>query len=88
MKTIRNPLLLIITIIGTMIIGGFIGDLLKNYFDIFQYNYPITIFDSSKNLWNIINLNVLKLSFSMQINVNLGSILGMLLGIFIFYKNR
>lgn len=71
-----------------MIVGGFIGDLLKNYLNIFKYQYPITIFDFSQNPWNIINLNVLKLSFSMEINMNLGSILGMLLGIFIFYKNR
>ncbi len=86
MKNRKNALLLIITIVGSMIVGGFIGDLLKNYLSIFDYNYPISILGSQGNPWNIINLNVLKLSFGMVININLGSVLGILLGLFIFYK--
>lgn len=86
MRKNRNALLLIITIIGSMIVGGFIGDLLKNYLSIFKYNYPISILDTQENLWNIINLNVIKLSFSMLININLGSVLGIILGLIIFYK--
>lgn len=86
MRKNRNVLLLIVTIIGAMIEGGFIGDLLKNYIAIFKYNYPIIILSSQENLWNIINLNVLKLSFSMLININLGSVLGIILGLIIFYK--
>lgn len=88
MKSKKNLLLLLITILSTMIVGGFIGDLLKDYVSIFQYNYPIKIFNVEENLWNIIDLNVLKLSFGMVININFGSILGILLGLFIFYKNR
>lgn len=86
MRRKRNLPLLVVTIIGTMIIGGFIGDLLKNYFAIFKYNYPISILSSQGNPWNIINLNVLKLSFSMLININLGSVIGMILGFIVFYK--
>lgn len=86
MKSKKNLLLLLVTILSAMIVGGFIGDLLRNYVPIFQYNYPIKIFNVEENLWNIIDLNVLKLSFGMMININLGSILGILLGLFIFYK--
>lgn len=86
MRAKKNPLLLIITLVGTMIVGGFIGNFLKSYLDIFGYNYPIGILNAQGNPWNIINLHVLKLSFGMVINVNLGSILGILLGLLIFYK--
>ena len=86
MRKRRSGLILIITIIGSMIAGGFIGDLLKDYISIFSYNYPISIFNSQGNQWNIINLNVVKLSFGMLININLGSILGLFLGLGIFYK--
>ncbi|RBP46717.1 DUF4321 domain-containing protein [Garciella nitratireducens] len=88
MKSNKNLLLLLITILSTMIAGGFIGDLLKDYLSIFQFNYPIKFFNVEENLWNIMDLNVFKLSFGMVININLGSILGVFLGLFIFYKNR
>lgn len=86
MRKRRDGLILIITIIGSMIVGGFIGDLLKEYIKIFAYNYPISIFGNQGNPWNIINLNIVKLSFGMLININLGSVLGILLGLGIYYK--
>ena len=55
MKTKKSPALLIITIIGTMIVGGFIGELLKNYIGLFGYNHPIHFFHSPGNEWNIID---------------------------------
>ena len=55
MRKRRSGLILIITIIGSMIAGGFIGDLLKDYISIFSYNYPISIF-------NPINQGILSIS--------------------------
>ncbi len=86
MRAKKSPWLLIITLIGTLVVGGFIGDILKNYIRLFEFSYPIGILNAQGNPWNIINLNVLKLSFGMVFNINLGSVLGILAGLWIFYK--
>ena len=86
MKLKKSPGVFIITMLSTIIVGAFIGNFLKDYIGIFGYNYPISILNSQGSPWNIIDLDVIKLSFGLVLNVNLGSILGMLLGLFILYK--
>lgn len=86
MRGKRNPWILILTLTATIIVGGFLGSFFKNYLDVFGFNYPISILNNKGNAWNIVDLDTIKLSFGLVINLNLGSIIGLIVGLFIFYK--
>ncbi|MCR1899897.1 DUF4321 domain-containing protein [Irregularibacter muris] len=86
MKLKKSPGIFIVTMIATMLIGTFVGNFLKEYIGIFGYNYPISILNPQGNPWNILDLDAIKLSFGLMLHVNLGSILGIVLGLYIFYK--
>ncbi|MDD3839612.1 MAG: DUF4321 domain-containing protein [Clostridia bacterium] len=78
----RNPWVLFILILSGIIIGGVIGDILGNYFDLFNFNYPIGMKSPL-----VIDLKVLEFTFGILFNVNFGSIIGMLFAIISYLRS-
>ena len=79
----KNFWILFIFILAGIVIGGLLGELAKNtewlwwlnYGESFGLENPITL-----------NLNVIKLTFALMFKINIASIIGMALAIFIYKK--
>lgn len=72
--------LLFLLLVG-LILGGFVGDLLGNFFKELSYaqvigmNNPLTL-----------DLNFLKFSFMLTFKINVGTVIGLILAIYFYYK--
>lgn len=75
--------ILLIFIFSGLVLGGLIGELTKNidflnwlsYGQEFGLESPI-----------ILNLNIVKITFALMIKINIASIIGLAIGIFIYRK--
>jgi hypothetical protein len=74
-----NGWILFLMIMSGLVIGGFLGELLGQYLPILKYGINLGV---STHTWN---LKLLELTFGFNFNVNMFSVLGILLGIF-FYR--
>lgn len=77
-------LLLLLTFIG-IIIGGLIGEFLGQYkyFEFLNYGKKFGI---NLNQPFLLDLNVIKLSFALVFDINIASIIGIILSIIVFRK--
>lgn len=79
----KSVWILIVFILAGIVIGGLVGDLASKvqglwwlaYGQEFGLSSPLTL-----------DLNIIKLSFSFMIKLNISSILGMILAVFIYRK--
>ena len=79
----KNIWILLIFILSGLVIGGLLGDLAKSvdwlwwlsYGESFGLETPMTL-----------DLNVIKISFALMFKINIASIIGIALGIFIYRK--
>lgn len=76
----RNGWVMLLMVICGLVVGGFLGELLGKYIPILKYGYKLGI---SAHEWN---LHVLKVTFGLSFDVNMFSILGIILAIYIFRK--
>lgn len=79
----KNIWILLIFILSGLVIGGLLGELAKSvdwlwwlsYGESFGLETPMTL-----------DLNVIKISFALMFKINIASIIGIALGIFIYRK--
>jgi len=75
----------VLLVISSLIIGNFVGELMSKYLSIFEKTIHISILSDGAP-W-ILDLSFLKFAFGLVVNLNLGSILCLLLGLIFFYRN-
>ncbi len=78
----KNTWTLILFLLAGIVIGGFIGDWLGQYDFFYWLAYGKTFGIPTVTL----NLSVIQLTFGFQISINIASIIGMCLAIFIHRK--
>ncbi|EOC99830.1 DUF4321 domain-containing protein [Caldisalinibacter kiritimatiensis] len=76
----RNTLLLITLLIVGIIIGGILGDILSDQVPFLNKSYPIGFQPVH------IDLNVIDMTFGLMIDINVASIIGIVLAILIFKR--
>lgn len=76
----RSGLIMFLMIMSGVVIGGFLGELLGKYVPILKFGYNLGV---SPHTWN---LSILELTFGLTININMFSILGIMLGIYLYRK--
>ena len=78
----KNSWTLVLFLFAGIVLGGFIGDWLGQYDFFYWLAYGKTFGIPAATL----NLSILQLTFGFQVNINLASLLGMCLGVFIYRK--
>lgn len=76
-----NGWVLFLMILSGIVIGGFLGELLGQYVPILKYGMNLGV---STHTWN---LKILELTFGFKFNINMFSVLGIILAI-IFYRRN
>lgn len=76
----KNAWILLLLVICGVIIGGFLGELLGKYIPILKFGYNLGISPHTYDL------RVIKLTFGLTFNINMFTILGIIIAI-MFYKN-
>ncbi|HYE11717.1 MAG TPA: DUF4321 domain-containing protein [Patescibacteria group bacterium] len=71
---------MLLMVVCGLVVGGFLGELLGKYLPILKYGYNLGI---STHEWN---LQVLRLTFGLSFNINMFSILGIVLAIYLYRK--
>ncbi|MPW24839.1 DUF4321 domain-containing protein [Alkalibaculum sp. M08DMB] len=85
MKLKKGNVMLVLIVIFSLVIGNFVGELISEYLSIFGRTINISILSDGAP-W-IIDLSFLRFAFGLVINLNLGSIIFLILGLIIFYRN-
>lgn len=85
MKLKKSKGMFVLLVISSLIIGNFVGELMSKYLSIFEKTIHISILSDGAP-W-ILDLSFLKFAFGLVVNLNLGSILFLLLGLIFFYRN-
>lgn len=80
-KSARNPWLLVILLVIGGLIGSLIGTFLAEFLPILGYNFP-AIGLSPVTL----DLMVLSITFGVVLQLNLASIVGFIIALFIYYR--
>ena len=75
--------ILLIFIFSGLVVGGLLGDLASNVNGLWWLGYGQT-FGITEPF--VLNLNILTLTFAFTIKINIASIIGMVVGIFIHRK--
>ncbi|HCJ57217.1 DUF4321 domain-containing protein [Lutispora sp.] len=79
-NTGRNGWILLLILICGVVVGGFIGEILGNYIPILKYGYNLGVSPHTYDL------RVIKLTFGLTFNINMFSILGIIIAILVFRK--
>lgn len=79
-NTGRNGWILLLILICGVVAGGFIGEILGNYIPILKYGYNLGVSPHTYDL------RVIKLTFGLTFNINMFSILGIIIAILVFRK--
>ncbi len=85
MRLKKSKGMFVLLVISSLIIGNFVGELMSKYLSIFEKTIHISILSDGAP-W-ILDLSFLKFAFGLVVNLNLGSILCLLLGLIFFYRN-
>lgn len=76
----RNGWIMLLMVVCGLVVGGFLGELLGKYFPILKYGYNLGV---SAHEWNF---HVLRLTFGLDFNINMFSILGIVIAIYIYRR--
>ncbi|MGI5998096.1 MAG: DUF4321 domain-containing protein [Lutispora sp.] len=75
-----NGWILLLILLCGIIIGGFIGEVLGNLIPILKYGYSLGVSPHTYDL------RILKLTFGLSFNINMFSILGIIISIIIYRR--
>ena len=76
----RNPWLLLLLLLVGLVIGGVIGNIFKDSFELLAYSESIGISPVT------LNLNVMEITLGFTMNINLASVIGIVIAIIIFRR--
>ncbi|MDK2800732.1 MAG: hypothetical protein PWP27_774 [Clostridiales bacterium] len=85
MKRERNTWIFVLLLLVGIVIGGFLGEFLSQYKYLAFLNYGKE-FGINLNRPLLLDLNIMKLSFALLFNINIASIIGIIISIIIFTK--
>ncbi len=79
----KNIWILILFILSGLVIGGLLGELTK---DVSYLNW--LSYGQSFGLSNpvVLNLNIIEITFGLMVHINIASIIGVLIAIFVYRK--
>lgn len=80
MRSSRNTLSLLLVLLVGLVLGGIIGELLRDIVPILSYGKAIG-FQPVK-----VDLSVITMTLGLTMQINLASILGLMLAVFLFKK--
>ncbi|NLJ66513.1 MAG: DUF4321 domain-containing protein [Clostridiales bacterium] len=80
----KGPLMLFLFLFAGVIVGSIVGNIIAIYSDAKIFSESLTI--GTQGMPAILDFNVIKLAFGLSLNVNFGTMLGVLLGIFLYYR--
>ncbi|MGI6586026.1 MAG: DUF4321 domain-containing protein [Gracilibacteraceae bacterium] len=75
-----NAWIMLLMVVCGLVVGGFLGELLGNYFPVLKYGYNLGV---SAHEWDF---HVLRLTFGFNFNINMFSILGIVIAIYIYIE--
>lgn len=89
MRNKRNPWVLLVLLLAGALIGGIAGEFLSQY-----SNFSWMSFGGTKgyrelfafSLDPVIDTNIFRFGFNFALRINMGSIVGMILSIFVYIK--
>ena len=76
----RSGWIMLLMVVCGLVAGGFLGELLGKYFPILKFGYNLGV---SAHEWNF---HVLRLTFGLDFNINMFSILGIVIAIYIYRR--
>ena len=76
----RSGWIMLLMVVCGLVVGGFLCELLGKYFPILKYGYNLGV---SAHEWNF---HVLRLTFGFDFNINMFSILGIVIAIYIYRR--
>ncbi|WIF94416.1 DUF4321 domain-containing protein [Caminicella sporogenes] len=76
----KNVIILLLLLLSGSIVGGFIGDAFKDTFSWLAYGKTIGV-----NTFTL-DLNIIKITLGFIMNINIASIIGIIIAIFIFTR--
>lgn len=76
----RSGWIMLLMVLCGLVVGGFMGELLGKYLPILKYGYNLGI---STHEWNF---HVLKLTFGLNFNINMFSVLGIIAAILLYRR--
>lgn len=79
-NTRRNGWVLLLVLLCGIIIGGFVGEVLGNIIPVLNYGYSLGVSPHTYDL------RILKLTFGLSFNINMFSILGIIISIIIYRR--
>lgn len=79
-NTRRNGWVLLLVLLCGIIIGGFIGEVLGNLIPVLKYGYSLGVSPHTYDL------RILKLTFGLSFDINMFSILGIIISIIIYRR--
>lgn len=79
----KSKWLLLVFILSGLVIGGLLGELAKNVSFLWWLGYEQG-FGLTEPI--LLNLNIMSITFGLSFKVNIASIIGMAIGIFIYKK--
>jgi len=80
----KGPLTLFLFLMAGVIIGSAVGNILARYSDAQLFHQSFTI--GTQGMPAILDLIVIKLAFGLSLTINFGTILGVILGIILYYR--
>ncbi len=80
MKTARNTVSFLLVLLVGLVLGGILGELLKDVVPILAYGKSIGFQPFT------VDLSVIKLTLGMIMQINLAAIIGIVVAVFIFKK--
>ena len=80
----KGPLTLFLFLMAGIIIGSAVGNILARYSDAGLFHQSFII--GTQGTPAILDLIIIKLTFGLSIIINFGTILGVILGIILYYR--
>jgi len=82
----KGPLTLFLFLLAGIIIGSTVGNILARYSDAELLHQSFTIGIGTHEMPAVLDLIIIKLAFGLSITINFGTILGVILGIILYYR--
>lgn len=81
----KGPLTLFLFLLTGVIVGSVLGNIIGNYSSSKIFTDSITI--GTQGMPSVLDFNVIKIAFGMSLKINFGTVFGVLLGFFLYYKS-